>query len=283
LRRSLVCIGALVALVAAFYAEEDWRSQRDWKQYRKATEARGESLDFRTYIPKPVPDDQNFCATPVLKSSFQTNYYRDDTITNNLWFRAFLTIAENMGSKDRSHRHFTDLAAWQLAFAALQNGPVKSGHYFETTNTSLAARAAAAPAVLEGLKPDAAVFAELRAASTRPYAQCPVAYDVENPGPILFNNSAQLKYLCQRLVLKACAELAAGQTDEALADVKLALALDDSFKAQPFLLSYLVRVACFQISTQPVWEGLAEHRWTDAQLQELQARFLASEHRRCGA
>ena len=221
-----------------------------------------------------MPDDQNFCATPALKSTFQTNY-SDHTITNNLWFRASLTVNENIFPKDRNHRHFTDLAAWQLAFAALQNGPLKAGEYFETTNTGLAARAAAAPAVLEEMNPDAAVFAELRAASTRPYAQCPVAYDLENPMPILNGNFSRVRDLCRRLDLKACAELAAGQTEEALADVKLILAMHDSFKSEPYLISYLLRVAGFGWAIQPLWEGLAEHRWTDAQLQELQARFLA--------
>ena len=34
-----------------------------------------------------------------------------------------------------------------------------------------------------------------------------------------------------------------------------------------------MRLACVQSAIQPVWEGLAEHRWTAPQLQGLQARF----------
>ncbi|MGA3179747.1 MAG: hypothetical protein ABSF38_05325 [Verrucomicrobiota bacterium] len=277
LRRSLVCLAALAALVGAFYAEEDWRGRRDWNQYRQATEARGESLDLRFYIPKPVPDDQNFCATPFLKAFFQTKL-RGLILTNDLWSRANARIPATYSQKareDRGHRRFTDLVGWQQAFAALQNGPLKGSQEFETTNTGLAERAAAAPAVLEGMEPDAAVFAELRAASTRTYSLCPVAYDLENPWPILWQYVSGMKYLCQRLDLEACAELAAGQTDQALADVKLSIALTDSLKSEPFLISYLVRVACFPIAIQAVWEGLAEHRGTDAQLQELQVRFLS--------
>jgi hypothetical protein len=273
----LVCFAALVALVAAFYAEEDWRGRRDWNQYRAAIEARGESLDFKTYIPKPVPDDQNFLATPFLKSFYPTNGDQRPLfiLTNDLWARAFVHVAETYGQKDRSHRHFTDLVAWQKASEALQNGPLNARQSFETTNTSLAARAAAAPAVLEGMEPDATVFAELRAASTRKYSLCPVAYDLENPGLSLGNHLAGMKQLCQRLDLEASAELAAGQSGQSLADVKLMLSLAESFKSDPYLISYLVRLSCYQIVTQPVWEGLAEHRWTDAQLQELQSRFLA--------
>jgi hypothetical protein len=34
-----------------------------------------------------------------------------------------------------------------------------------------------------------------------------------------------------------------------------------------------LRAACLHLAIQPVWEGLADHVWTDAQLQFLQARF----------
>jgi hypothetical protein len=162
-----------------------------------------------------------------------------------------------------------------MASAALQNGPLKPGQTFASGNTGLADRAAAAPAVLEGMKPDQAAFAEIRAASTREFSRYPVNYDLENPWSILLPHLARIKQLCQRLSLQACAELALGQSGPALDDVKLSLALLDSMKSEPFLISLLVRGSCLQAAVQPVWEGLAEHRWTDAQLQELQARFLA--------
>ena len=49
--------------------------------------------------------------------------------------------------------------------------------------------------------------------------------------------------------------------------------LADSVKEEPFLISYLVRLACAQLAVQPIWEGLAEHRWSEAQLQELETRL----------
>jgi uncharacterized protein YukE len=125
------------------------------------------------------------------------------------------------------------------------------------------------------MKPDAAVFAELRAASSREYSRFPVVYDLDNPWMILLPHLGKIHQTMHRLNLEACAELAAGQSDQALADVKLMLALADSVKSEPILISYLVRLASVQTAIQPVWEGLAEHRWTDAQLQELQARFLS--------
>src|ERR1035441_6722301 len=127
--------------------------------------------------------------------------------------------------------------------------------------------------VLEGLKANAALFAELQAASPRPYSRYPVNYNVETCFAILLPHLRMVKGTCQRLELKACAELAGGQSDQALEDLRLMFRLADSVKEDAILISYLVRIACGQVATQPIWEGLAEHRWSDAQLQELELRL----------
>ena len=127
--------------------------------------------------------------------------------------------------------------------------------------------------MLEGLKTNEALFAELRLASPRPYSRYPVNYDLENVWAIELPHFSMIKGVCQRLQLKACAELAGGQSEKALEDLKLMLRLADSLKSDPCLISYLVRLACVQLAMQPIWEGLAEHRWSEAQLQELEARL----------
>ncbi|MEK7686426.1 MAG: hypothetical protein AAB466_13505, partial [Verrucomicrobiota bacterium] len=106
-----------------------------------------------------------------------------------------------------------------------------------------------------------------------PFSRYPIKYNLEDPWGILLPHLAEIKGICVWLQLKACAELAAGQSENALEDVKLGLYMGDSVKGEPVLISYLVRIACFRIATQPIWEGLAEHRWSDAQLQELQTRL----------
>jgi hypothetical protein len=275
IRRILIVLAWTVTILALFYGEEDWRGRHAWNHYRDAAAARGLSLDWSAYIPKPVPDDQNFAATPFLKTFLQTNPVIRAVLTNDLYYRADDNIYGTNFSKDKGHRHFTDLVAWQMASAALANGPLKRLQDFATDKTDLADRAAAAPAVLEGMKTDTAVFAELRAASSREYSRFPVVYDLDNPWMILLPHLSKILQTEGRLSLEARAELAAAQTDQALADMKLMLALADSTKSEPFLISYLVRLASVQIAIQPVWEGLAEHRWSDAQLQELQARFLS--------
>src|SRR5438445_8387038 len=51
------------------------------------------------------------------------------------------------------------------------------------------------------------------------------------------------------------------------------LYLADSVKEEPFLITYLERIGSLNIASQPIWEGLAEHRWSGEQLQELQTRL----------
>ena len=194
IRRMLIVLAWAVTIIGLFYGEEDWRGRHAWNQYRDAAAAHGLSLDFSTYIPKPVPDEQNFAATPFLKTF---------VLTNDLYYRACINISDPNIAKAKGHRHFTDLVAWQQAATALQNGELRGDQKFETDITDLAARAAAAPTILEGMKPDAAVFAELRAASSREYSRFPVVYDLENPWAILLQHLAKIKQTVQRLNLEA--------------------------------------------------------------------------------
>ena len=74
--------------------------------------------------------------------------------------------------------------------------------------------------------------------------------------------------------MRASAELALGRTDQAWADTKMALYLADTLKNEPFLISKLVQVATGPaLRSRPIWEGLAEHKWSDAQLVEIEQRL----------
>ena len=278
-RRILIGLAWLVTIIVLFDAEEDWRGAHEWNHYRQQLEASGAQLDLAAFTPKPIPADQNFAAIPLIESWFtqRTNFAKK-------WADNYSLASSMIGSSNKppapegnsyqdGERYFLDLVAWKMAFDAIQSGRTNSNEKFSSGKLDLASRAAAAPAVLADLVSSETELDPLRAASDRPDARYPVIYDMENPWGILIPHLGNLKRNAQRLQLRACAELAAGQSDRALADVKLMLYLADSAKDEPFLISYLVRLACVHLAIQPVWEGLAEHAWSDAQLQELQAHF----------
>ena len=287
-RRALIGMACLITLAALFCAEENIRGKQTWENYRREAEARGKQFDLAALIPKPIPDEQNFAATPFIKSWFvrsNRTYVAAEYWNFDNDGRVSSMVSSSRDKKDEGNRHFTDLVAWEMALDALRSGELDPravpAHHprpreektFESDKRDLASRAKAAPAVLDSLKTNEAVFAELRAASQRPLSRYPLEYDLNNPFAILLPHLSPVRSVCRRLGLKACAELAADRSPEALGDVKLALFMADSLKEEPFLISCLVRVACWQSATQPVWEGLAEHAWSDAKLQELEARL----------
>ncbi len=284
-RRILLTTAVVVTIIALFYAEEDLRGSRAWAQYRQQAQARGEQLDWKALIPKPVPDEENFAATPLIKSwsvvrsnhiYVASEYWRTDNYgqaDGDYYGQNGQVIFSFRSRKNDGNRHTTDLVAWKTAFDALHVARRSRHQIFESGKLDLAARAQAAPSVLEALKANEPIFAELRVASRRPYSRYPINYDVPDPAEILLPHLNSIRAVCRRLQLKACAELALGRSAEALEDVKLSFAVADSTKGEPDLISYLVRVACLQITAQPIWEGLAEHAWSDAQLRELETRL----------
>jgi hypothetical protein len=116
---------------------------------------------------------------------------------------------------------------------------------------------------------------ELRGAAALPASRFPLNYDSEATFAILLPHLAPLKGCAVVLRLRALAELEAGQGERALADISLALRLIEEFRSEPFLISHMVRIAILAITEQAVWEGLAKHRWTDAQLSELDQHLAA--------
>lgn len=269
LRCALIVLAWTTTIIALVYGEENWRGRRAWNKFRHEKEARGEQIDLKLFIPPPVPDEQNFAATPMVMSWFPKPGVGD-------WTDDYSRIRGKIRAKlkgDRGSRHFVDLVTWGAAFTTVRSGETNRTRQFTTEEHDLESRTKAAPAVLNGFKSSDAILEELRAASKRPFVRYPVAYDLDNPWGVLLPHLARIKEACARLQLKGCAELAAGQSDKALEDVKLILYLADSVKEEPFLISYLVRLVCVQVAIQPIWEGLAEHHWSDPQLQEIQARL----------
>ena len=270
-RRILIASAMLVTLIAILYAEEDWRGKRAWENYKREWEAKGEKFDWQAFVPPSVPDDQNFFTAPVFTNmrngKIVMNPYHSDGSPD---FRRFKDLPGNefgyLGGESRSR--ITDLKIWQRS-------------YRNSTNASLAKEFPISPQpqtpakdVLLALSKFDSAVEELRQASQRPYASVPLNYEdgfnsVSSLLPIL----AELKRCTQVLQLRADAELADGQNAKALDDVKLLLYLNNSLRNSPFLISHLVRMAIVAIGLQPIWEGLAEHKWSDEQLVALEAEL----------
>jgi hypothetical protein len=274
---ALVGLAGLATLIALVCTEENWRGKRAWERYKHELEAQGEKLDLEAYIPPPVPDEQNFAMTPFLAPLFDFNpeprkegqsRWRD---TNGFNRANSLSLSKpNLPTAeyhpDRTWRRMTDLPAWALALSRTPNQTPAASPPSLT-------RAQAATEVLRTLEKYSPILEELRGASQRSYARFNVRYDAEFAPAILLPHLAVMKNAAFLFQLRACAELAQDRTDQAWSDTRMAMCLADTIKDEPFLISKLVQVAIVQLSIQPIWEGLAEHKWSDTQLVEMEQRL----------
>ena len=274
-KRFLFGLACFITLAALFYAEENWRGKRDWENYKREWEAKGEKFDFKDFVPPPVPDDQNFALTPIVSTSWGQILTRDgkmipyDKRDTNYVSRLKMEIVHNYeeSPKDGDWRmaKISDLKAWRDYYRALA---VKTNEFPVATQPQTPAQD-----VLLALSKYDPVIEELREAGKLPYSRFPLEWDKDDPAEILLPHLAVLKQCSLALQLRAIAELQNGESEKAFDDVKLIFRLTDSIRTEPFIISQLVRFAMVQIALQPVWEGLAEHKWSDTQLAGLDSEL----------
>lgn len=279
--RYLFAAACLATLIVLLLALENRRGVQAQPNVAGAGLAVAERAAAEKLVPPPVPDDQNFAATPFFQSLFDksvspgASQWPDEFSKADQWPRRIPTLAESTEGR-KTGRLMTDLVAWKKCFELAFDLSAAADKREEIAAVDFrdgAANSQAALAVLEALKPYEPALSELQAASQRPYARFNVNYTLENPWGILLPQLAVVKRTCQLLRLKASAELAAGHSEQALQDILLMLRLVNASKDEPTLISQLVRVACLEITFQPIWEGLAGRRWSEQQLQTLQARL----------
>jgi len=275
-KRVSVAFGGVVVFIALFYAEEDWRGWHAWNQFKQEWEAKGEHFDLASVVPPPVPDDLNFAMTDIAFTSYGHYLTREGKlipaeereVPDDVRMRMPLTHKRPAPANctgDRVKGQFTQLDAWQSYYreqgAKRRDFPVPAQP-----------RSPASDVLLALSKYDAVVD-ELRRANRLPCSRFPLNYDSESPFAIHLPHLAVLKSCAQALQLRSVAELQNDQADKALEDARLALQLADKVRTEPFLISHLVRVAMVQLTLQPIWEGLAGHKWSDAQLVSLEAEL----------
>ena len=296
LKRTFFATACLITLIALFYAEEDWRGWHAWNQFKHEWEAKGEKFNLADFVPPPVPDEQNFALAPIwvehIKATLgpkRAHQWYGDKFPDNgrtnfterllleIWHHSSPPAEPETGDWRTAER--VDLKAWQVYFRVPNDGIIMPGMNrpipMQVTNEFPVMPQPQSPAqdVLLALSKHDAAIEDLRQASRLLGSRFPLEYDSENPASILLPHLAALKRGSIFLKLHAIAALENNQSEKAFDDVKLSLRLTDSVRTEPILISHLVRLAMLQLTLQPVYEGLADHRWSNAQLIALDAEL----------
>lgn len=276
LRRLIFIFIGLLTLLALLWIEENIRGKNAWLKYKAELEAKGEKLDFQEFIPLKVPDDQNFAMTPLLAPLFDfvpaSEHTPEHLRDTNAQDRAMLLAPGQVDGWKKypvsESRFWTrgepmDLNEYVAALTNPSNVPTMS-------------KTDAAAELLKQFKQFQPQMDELLAASHRPYCRFNIEYHTNDPPGILLFHLSVLRRLGLLFNARAGAELQLGQGDAAATDIKMLLFLGDCIAREPFLISHMVRIALGQLALEPLWIGLAEHKWSDAQLADFQ-HYLAKQ------
>jgi hypothetical protein len=243
-RGALFLLAALVTIVALLVAEENWRGNWAWHKYKHDMEAKGERFDIARLIPPQVPDSQNLATILYFTN---TNENADPYV----WL-----------TNQPKARDVKQPSSWRYGRAADLTSLVPSD-----------SPAQSAAIILETLRQHEPVLGELESAGQRPYCQFNIPYtnwDNSNVFNAVSEHFRKSKALLSLLSLDAKAEMVSGHTEKALNCIEIMFRIDDGLKDEPLLISQLVCFAGLSIILNPLAEGLAEHRWSDIQLQDLQ-------------
>ena len=302
LKRVAFVVAALLTLAALAYAIESYRGRRLWRDYRAQLEAQGEVFDFRRLLPTPVPDDQNFFMTPLLRpfsdyvadEQSRTVRLRDpegcERVTRLFAWTAQLRSTNSGWLVGR----FADLAAFQqqLRDTNSAGGNTAPGLSAEAPRTAqqdldaarqtnpdsgnpaikaLAARPAGEPAedLLFLLARNQSELDEIREAARRPAARLNGRY--EDGMELLLPQLSALKALARPFHFSALAHLDRANPATAARDILVIFRLGDSLAGEPLLIAALVHIAVSDLAMQPLWEGLTRHQWSESQLIEFES------------
>jgi ABC-type Na+ efflux pump permease subunit len=262
----------LVAIILFFYGYQNWRGQRRWTAFQRELRQRGESLDLAAVVPGPVPDGQNFARSPA----FQNLLNRRPASNAAAGLLQSVPDYSVVGTPGNSA-----LTPWmQQGFADFDRPLAWIAPKF--TPGAVKDRKKSAAAVLDGLNPLHEDLAAVALAAQQPFFRATTSRDA---AAVYQSNSKELVAM-QRLhflfQLRASALLALNREPEAGEDVLTSLRLAQLSRQSPDVNGSLRAQVLLARSLQPVWEGLAEHRWNGPQLaafQENLARFdLLSDH-----
>ena len=261
-------LSAITALALA-YALEQWRGERAWRLVVEAHAVTNDSFDIRTTVLPPVPDAENFWATPLLKPIF--NYHEVPAIGNEpmhiVW--ADTNVMARLAKLDLPSP-LKGMSTWP-----------KSKMIFEGWKTIFQARpeyrVAVAPSntaaeiVLAAMHRYDDILDELSAASLRPFAQPPISYT--NTSFRWFPGQGYPQAAAVTINLRAQARLATGDREGAVVDLELIERLARCSDRTP--AQYSPHMSTGARARQPdiLRAGMLQHVWNDSQLGKQQTIF----------
>jgi hypothetical protein len=265
LRLGFGCIAvgaALPIIIFSFYGYQNWHSRRAWSRFQKELKQRNETLDVAALLPGPVSASQNFALTPAFRNWVHPNGSNAATRTLVDKLKQFDlsntqpgSITPGMEWAKQTVAPLGDYLAWLEPTVTFHTEP---------------SRGELAHALLQSLHGHEATMRELTTAAHLPYFQTSTN---GNASAVLYPTrieNAALERLHMLFQVRACAVLVTNRNAEAAEDLMSGLQLVRLARQIQDAKSPMRAQVLLGRSVQPLWEGLIQHRWTEAQLAAFQ-------------
>lgn len=234
LRRTAWTLGGTALAIVAVYGIENWRAVRAWKAWMAERAAAGEPTDLNAFAPPAVADADNFAKAPV--------------------------VVDAVLGRPRPQT-----PSWEaLRKIVGLDGPIKANNWRSGEPSVWNAKDLEdAEAWLKEAQPVLQAWEE---AARRPGCRLLANYVDADATHFIGSRPAAVGLRTRALVA-----VRRGQAEPALRDVETLLRISRHLQAEPSLLIRLRRISTVGILMQPIWEGLKEHVWSDAQLTLLES------------
>ena len=231
LKRLLSIFLVLAGLLVLFHLIENWRGSRAMAKWREASISAGMPQTLEEMAPPRIPEAQNFATHPSIADAIAGREGQGGPV-----LPAVLSDGEIYRAWEEGNQ--VDLEALKRTLKVADLGSL--------------------------LSPFDAQIQGLEEASHRPHCRLMPTYDDNVPALLGMRQRARV------LSLRAILALREGRSEAALGDILTILRVAKHLTQEPHLISQLLRTAYVKLSFQPIWEGLAGHRWTNQQLSRLQ-------------
>ena len=245
-----ICLG-LVVFAVGTHLLANWRAEVRWQRYCAAARARGVKLTLAEFAPPEIPDAENFAKLPMFRTAFTPGA------------SAAFKLPRPNGGSPPYHNYpkgeRLDLKAWAKFFkdagfiSAMTDSPPRD--------------------VLLALEHYAPQFKEWSEWRSRPHCQFPMPLDASGwprmPNYAIFSSAYQM------FTLRMHAHLAIGDSAAALADFQDALQSYRAFEHASSLVGSVLRMGMLAVVCSQLGESLAQPKWGDAELQQIQQTLAA--------
>ena len=237
---------AIVASAVGLHLFANWRAEVRWQNYCAAARARGVKLTLAEFAPPVSPDAENFAKLPMFRTALTRGAPSPFKMPRP---PGGGTPAYNYSKGER-----LDFQVWAKFF--LDAGFLTQAGDSPPRDVLLA---------LEHYAPQCKEWSEWR---SRPHCQFPVQLDASGwpqmPNYDIFSSAYQL------FTLRMHAHLAIGDSAAALADFQDALQAYRTFEHALSLVGAALRMGLLAVVCSQLGESLAEPKWGDAELQQIQ-------------